>query len=119
MAKSPHTGGAMRAFYPVFRRCELAARWRYRTSDSMPRQHLTCFPVRAEAPVSADRRRHRSPLGRPVSRPEVIREPWIGQIRIGHEEVSFEAPRGAPAIAHDKPALAIIVAHHKDRMPAE
>jgi hypothetical protein len=32
MAKPPHTGGELRAFYPVFKRGELAARWRYTTS---------------------------------------------------------------------------------------
>src|SRR6266705_6375912 len=42
MVKPPHTGGEMRAFYPVFRRWELAARWRYTTP------HQVAYPAPAD-----------------------------------------------------------------------
>src|SRR5262249_1105111 len=84
-----------------------------------PSQHLTCRPCSAWAPVSVERRLPRPPLGRSIGCPEVIRQPRVREIRIGHEEVACEAPPGAPTVAHDEAALTIIVPHDQHRMAPE
>jgi hypothetical protein len=52
-------------------------------------------------------------------RPEVIGEVSVGNVCIGHGEISLHPPPCAPRIPHDEPLLRVIVPHGNDSMAAD
>src|SRR5208283_4394766 len=48
--------------------------------------------------------------------PEIIAKIGVSQVAIRHSEIALHSPTGPPGIPHDKPLLAVVIAHRQHRM---